>query len=72
MKHTTDKFQTIVNLLGKIRPTDIKDPKGIADYAQLITKLVVRVGEAISQVEDKGLYMLLRTTRLRTHGNAFT
>ena len=54
MKQNADKLQEIVkNLLGKIPPTDVKDPKGIADYAKLITELVASVGKAVSQVEER-------------------
>ena len=53
MKHTTDKLWKIVKvLIEKVQPTDVKQPKGRADYARLITELAVRVGEAIAQVED--------------------
>src|SRR4029434_3677722 len=59
MKQNADKLQEIVkSLLGKILPTDVKNPRGKADYAKLKTELMVSVGKAISQVEEISLQIV--------------
>ena len=59
MKQNADKLQEIVkNLLGEIPSTDVKNPRGKADYAKLKTELMVSVGKAISQVEEISLQIV--------------